>query len=89
MGVHCSTIAVAANDNVANAQIVDGEVDGRRRARSARMAIRWHEVSDVAQYEQIARIGRRKHVYSHPAVRTGDKQSIRLLPQCQLAKGFG
>jgi hypothetical protein len=74
---------MATDDDVADTQTVNRELNSRSRSRGSRMPVWWHEVSNIAEDEQIAGIRRSKDVYCHATVRASDEESIGLLAQGQ------
>ena len=90
---HRATARMATDDDVAHFQHVEREFDGRRLGLVGdRLSVRTrgrHEISGIADHEQIARLGGREDVGLHPAVGAGDVQRVGLLAQGEARERLG
>src|SRR5438045_4094699 len=86
--MHGTTVGMTANDDVLHADVGHGELDRRRLAAVVHavtvMVARRHDVADVPDDEEVARIGRSEDVRRDAAVAAADEQSVRPLPESQL-----
>src|ERR1700679_4343248 len=71
---------MAADDDLAHAQRLDGELDrGGGGIGAARRARRRDDVADIFHDEQIARLALRDEFRQHARIRAGDEQRVRIL----------
>jgi len=87
---HRAALRMAADDDVAHAQRLDGELDrGGGGIGAARRARGRNDVADVFHDEQITRLALRDEFRQHARIRAGDEQRVRILSLLrQLAEQF-
>ena len=87
---HRAALRMAADDDVAHAQRLDGKLDGGGGGIGAARRIRGRDdVADVFHDEEVARLALRDEFRQHARIRAGDEQRVRVLPFLrQLAKKF-
>ena len=77
---HRAALRMAADDDVADAQIFDGEFNrGGGGIGVARRAGGRNDVADIFDDEQIARLALRDEFRQHARIRAGDEQRVRVL----------
>src|SRR5262245_53715945 len=74
----CAAAGVAAHDDIANAEPVEGVIDGRA-DRFLPGALRRHDIGYVAHLEQLARVSGRDLRRNDTAIGAADPQQPRLL----------